>query len=70
MNDNADSNYISFGSWMWMIFVTSIPVVGLIMALVWAFTGDNQSRRNCFQALIAWALIAGAVLGIFGLFSR
>lgn len=27
------------------------------MIIVWAFVGDNESRKNYFRALIAWFLI-------------
>jgi len=57
MNNNDDRNYISIGSWMFMMFITAIPIVGLIMILVWAFTGDNESRKNYYKAIIMWFLI-------------
>ncbi len=57
MNNDSDSNYISVGSWMWMMFVTAIPVVGLIMILVWAFAGHNESRKNYYRAILAWFMI-------------
>jgi hypothetical protein len=68
MNDDTDRNYISFGDWMWMIFVTCIPVAGQIMALVWAFSGENQTKRNFFQAAIAWALLSFVALAAWNLF--
>jgi hypothetical protein len=43
---------------MFMMFVTAIPIVGLIMILIWAFTGDNESRKNYYKALLMWVLIA------------
>jgi hypothetical protein len=52
-----DSNYVSVGSWMGMIFVTAIPVIGLLMILVWAFSGENQSRKNYYRAILSWILI-------------
>ena len=41
-----------------MMFVTAIPVVGWIMILVWAFTGDNESRKNYYKAILTWILVA------------
>jgi len=52
-----DSNYVSVGSWMGMMFVTAIPVIGLLMVLVWAFSGENQSRKNYYRAILSWILI-------------
>ena len=54
MSDNEDKNYISVGSWMWMMFVTAIPCIGLIMIFVWAFAGENESRKNYYRAILAW----------------
>ena len=42
---------------MWMMFITAIPIVGWIMILVWAFTGDNESRKNYYKAVLAWILV-------------
>lgn len=42
---------------MGMMFVTAIPVVGLLMILVWAFTGENESRKNYFRAILSWIVI-------------
>ena len=57
MSNEHDSNYISVGSWMWMMFVTAIPIIGWIMVLVWAFTGENESRKNYYRAILAWILV-------------
>jgi hypothetical protein len=57
MSNQNDNNYISVGSWMWMMFVTAIPVIGVIMIFVWAFTGDNESRKNYYKAILAWVLV-------------
>jgi len=46
---------------MGMMFVTAIPIVGLLMILVWAFTGENESRKNYFRAILSWVLILVAV---------
>ena len=61
MNNDSDSNYISVGTWMWMMFITALPCIGLIMIIVWAFTGDNESRKNYFRAMLAWV---GVVVGL------
>jgi hypothetical protein len=56
-SSGGGNNYISVGSWMWMMFVMAIPIIGLIMILVWAFTGDNESRKNYYRAILAWILV-------------
>jgi len=67
MNDNRDSNYISVGGWMWIMFVTAIPIVGLVMMIVWAFTGDNESRKNYFRAIFVWLFLLIALLVVLSL---
>ena len=67
MNNQDERNYISVGSWMGMMFVTAIPVIGLFMVLVWAFTGENESRKNYFRAILAWILIFVVVCVALGL---
>jgi hypothetical protein len=57
MSNEKDSNYVSIGSWMGMQIVTAIPVIGLIMVFVWAFSGDNQSRKNYYRAILCWILL-------------
>ena len=62
MNNEDDRNYISVGSWMLMMLVTAIPIIGLIMILVWAFTGENESRKNYYRAILLWVLIIIALI--------
>jgi cellulose synthase/poly-beta-1,6-N-acetylglucosamine synthase-like glycosyltransferase len=57
MANRNDNNYISVWYWMFMLLITAIPIIGFIMVLVWAFTGDNESRKNYFRAILAWILI-------------
>jgi hypothetical protein len=52
---------------MGMMFVTAIPIIGLIMVLVWAFTGENESRKNYYRAILSWVLVLvalGVVLAV------
>jgi hypothetical protein len=37
------------------------------MMIVWAFTGDNQTRKNYFRAIFAWFFIFVAIMGILAL---
>jgi hypothetical protein len=50
-------NDVSVGSWMFMLLVTALPVIGFIMVIVWAFTGENETRKNYFRALLAWIAV-------------
>ena len=65
MNREGENNYVSIGSWMWMMFVTAIPFIGFIMILVWAFSGENESRKNYFRAILMWfILVVGLIVGL------
>lgn len=57
MSNASDKNYTSFWFWMLALFVMAVPCVGVIMIVIWAFVGENESRKNFFRAVIAWALI-------------
>jgi hypothetical protein len=55
----ADKNSVpvSVGSWMFMLLVTALPIIGFIMVIVWAFTGENETRKNYFRAILAWIVV-------------
>ena len=42
---------------MLMMLVTAIPIVGQIMVIVWAFAGDNESRKNYFRAILMFFVL-------------
>jgi threonine/homoserine/homoserine lactone efflux protein len=63
MSSTHDSNYVSVGEWMFILFVGAIPVIGWIMLIVWAMMGDNQTRKNYFRAILVWiVLVVGVVI--------
>ena len=60
----GDKNYVSFWFWMFALFVVALPCVGVVMIVVWALVGENESRKNYFRALIVWGLILTFFWGI------
>lgn len=55
---------VTVGDWVVTILITAIPLVGIIMLFVWAFSGGtNVSKANWAKAMLIWALI-GIVLGV------
>jgi len=64
MAQNRDKQPVSFWFWFFALFVMALPCIGAVMVVVWAFTGENESRRNYFRALIAWFLILSAVWAV------
>jgi uncharacterized membrane protein YqjE len=63
MTKERDKNHVSFWFWMLAIFITALPCIGVVMVIVWAFIGENETRKNYFRALIAWFLICAAICG-------
>jgi len=50
---------ITPGKWALYIFVSGIPLVGLIMLLIWAFSNDDKpTRKNWAKGmLLIWVII-------------
>ncbi len=63
MANGKNKNHISVWFWLFALFVMALPCIGVIMIIVWAFVGDNESRKNYFKALIIWFLILVALWG-------
>jgi hypothetical protein len=63
MTREYDRNYVSFRFWMFALFITALPCIGWIMIIIWAFLGDNSSRKNYFRAVIAWMVILTLLWG-------
>lgn len=50
------------------MFVMVIPLVNIIMTVVWAFTGENESRKNYFKAvIIAFFVMIGFSVALLSL---
>jgi len=40
------------------------------MVFVWAFTGDNETRKNYFRAVLAWIVVAFALVAVLALIGQ
>lgn len=60
------STPLSVGDWVLTIFLSGLPLIGLILLFIWAF-GDNQrtERINWAKATLLWYLIGIAFVAIF-----
>lgn len=68
MAKGRDKNFVSIWFWLFSIIVMAIPLVNVVMTLVWAFTGENESRKNHFKAMIVmFMLIVGVMALLFSL---
>jgi len=70
MSDENDKNYVSVGFWMFAMLVMALPCIGLIMIIVWAFVGDNESRKNYFRAILAWFALFAVLIGLLALLGQ
>jgi len=61
---HANDQTVSLGDWILTMFLSGIPVVGIIMIFVWAFGGGAKaSKQNFARAFLIFALIS-IVIGI------
>ena len=70
MARDEDDNYISVGGWMWILFITALPCIGLVMMIIWAFAGNNQTRKNYFRAIFAWFFLLLALMLVIALLGQ
>ena len=73
----SENKSMSVGDWLVTLLISAIPLVGLIMLFVWAFSdGENLSKKNWAKAaLIFYAIFlvfchVFRVYGCFGLLSK
>ena len=55
---------VSTAYYFWMMLLFAVPVIGLIVCLVTAFSGEDASRKNFSRAALIWivAVVALALL--------
>ena len=58
----ANHEPLGVGSYIWMFFLSAIPIVGFIMMLVWAFGGSvNLNKKNYARAILIMCVIGVAL---------
>lgn len=59
-----DNSVMTIKDWLITMLITAIPLVGIIMLFVWAFSdGTNVNKSNYAKASLIWLVIV-AVLSI------
>lgn len=57
---------LSVGDWIITLLLTSIPLVGFVLLLVWAFSSDTHpSKQNWAKAYLIFMLIGFVLVGVF-----
>jgi len=54
---DKSKDVVSFGEWFWTFLLMLLPVVNLVCMFVFAFGSKKENKRNCFKALLVFALI-------------
>ncbi len=69
MSDYENNRPLTTGEWFLTILILGLPVVGLVMHFIWAFTDGNLGRRNFCRATLLWlAVLAGiGIVVLFGM---
>ncbi len=59
LSTESTANVMSYKEWALTIFISSLPLIGFIMLLVWAFGDDpNIHKKNWAKGSLLLALIA------------
>ncbi|MGH8146024.1 MAG: hypothetical protein ACREPY_06785 [Rhodanobacteraceae bacterium] len=59
---------VSLGDWIITLIVLAIPIVGIVMMFVWAFSsGTHPSKQNYCRATLVLALIALVLVFLFAI---
>ena len=56
---------VSTLGWLGTLILLSIPIVGLIVCIVWAFGSGNLNRRNLSRACLILAVVGFVLLIVF-----
>ncbi len=69
---SADATPLSIGSYLGMMLITAIPLIGFIMLLVWSFGGSvNRNKKNWARAMLIMAIVLfGLMVGFGSVFTR
>ncbi len=47
------------------MLIAALPVIGWIMIIIWAIKGENETRKNYFRAILAWAAVGMAAVSLY-----
>lgn len=68
-----DTTPLSVGKYVGMMILTAIPILGLIMTLIWAFSGNtNINKKNYARAaliLLVIGYVISIILAVTGVFT-
>ncbi len=63
-----DTHLLGVGDWIVTFFIASVPFLGFIMLLVWAFgSNTNPNKASWAKATLVYIVIATLILMMFGI---
>ncbi len=66
-NSPQSDSPMTLSDWLVTILITMIPIVGIIMFFVWAFSSNtNPSKKTWAQATLILVLITTLLFMLFG----
>ena len=71
--ENQNTQIVKTGDWFLTIFISGIPIIGIVMLFVWAFgANENPNKANWAKATLIWIAVGIAlaiiILIAFGAF--
>ena len=71
LSEQQNSNAMSYKDWALTIFLASLPIIGLILVLIWAFDSNTSiNKKNWAKGtlllMVIYFIIAMLFLFLFG----
>lgn len=71
LSAQQNSNVMSYKNWALNIFLASLPIIGLILVIIWAFDSDTDvNKKNWAKGMlflmVIYFIIAMLFLFMFG----
>lgn len=64
----VDNSVMTIKDWLITMLITAIPLVGIVMLFVWAFSdGTNVNKSNYAKATLIWFVIVAIISIIFAI---
>ncbi len=64
---DPDNKAVGTGTYFWLMFLFSIPIIGFIICIIMAFAPRNKSLKNYAKATLIWVIIALVLAGIMAI---
>ena len=67
LSEQQNATVMSYKEWALTLFLASIPIIGFILVLIWAFDSGTQiNKKGSLLLMIIYFIIAMLFLFMFG----